>query len=184
MKKALTCMLITLLFVPALSFAQGNKGVSDSCAPMKGNMICYTDDIRMNGAGSAALYKAISSWAKEEYGKDVFISNVSCNNSKKSILISSKIELLLNDTERTFLKYKMYISCFDNSYTVEVKNLTYQYDPDNTNKLRSYQAEEVIAQNGKGNRVASIKDPLLFCNATLFFVEGLFDNVYEAAKRH
>lgn len=173
-----------ILFLPFLSFAQGNKGKVDSCAPMKGKVVCYTDDIRMNNASADELYKAISSWAKEEYAKDVFISNVSCNNARKSILISSKIELLLNETEKTHLKYKMYISCFDNNYKVEVKNLIYQYDPDNSNKMRTYPAEDVIADNGKGNKVASIKDPLLFCNATFFFVEGLLDNVFEAAKKH
>lgn len=165
-------------------FAQGNKGKVESCAPMKNGKICYTDDIKMNGASQDALYDALSAWAKAEYGKDVFISNVSCNNGRKTILVSSRVELLLNETEKTQLKYKMYISCFDNNYKVEVKNLSYQYDPDNSSRMRTYPAESVIADNGKKNTVPSIKDPFLFCNATFFFVEGLLDEVYQGAKNY
>ena len=182
MKRILASLLLMIL--PALCLAQGNKGKVELCAPMKDGKVCYTDDINMKGATQIGLYNAISEWAKEEYGKDVFISNVSCNRARKTILVSSRIELLLNETDKTILKFKMYISCFDNNYKVEVKDLTYQYDPDKGTRLRTYPAESVIADNGKGNSVPSIKDPLLFCNATFFFVEGLLDDVYEAAKNH
>lgn len=182
MKIRITSILFFLL--PVLCFAQGNKGKVEACAPEKEGKICYTDDIKMTGATQEGLYNAISEWAKEEYGKDVFISSVSCNKGRKTILVSSRVELLLNDTDKTILKYKMYISCFDNNYKVEVKNLTYQYDPDKGTRYRSYPAESVIANNGKENKIPSIKDPSLFCNATFFFVEGLLDDVYEAAKRY
>jgi hypothetical protein len=36
--------------------------------------------------------------------------------------------------------------------------------------------------NGKGNTVTAIKDPVLFCNATYFFVESLFADVYDAVE--
>lgn len=182
MKK--TLLYLGLMLFPVFCAAQGNKGKVDDCAPVKDGKICYTDDIVMQGASQEALYKAISNWAKEEYGKDIFISNLSCNNSKKTIFVSSKIELLLNETEKTQLKYKMYISCYDNNYKVEIKNLTYLYDPDNGTRLRVYPAESVIMNNGKGNTVPSIKNPELFCNATFFFLEGLLDEVYLAAKEH
>lgn len=181
--KQIGIFLLLMLF-PLCCFSQGTKGKAEACAPMKDGKVCYTDDIKMNGASQEALYKAISNWAKEMYGKDVFISNVSCNKARKTIFVSSKIELLLNETQKTYLKYKMYISCFDNNYKVEVKNLTFQYDPDNGDKLRSYPAESIIANNGKGNTVPSINDPMLFCNATYFYVEGLLDDVFVAAKKY
>lgn len=183
MKRVFASLLLMMLF-PVLSFAQGNKGKVELCAPMKDGVVCYADDINMKGATQEALYNAISEWAKAEYAKDVFVSNVSSNRGRKTILVSSRVELLLNETEKTILKYKMYISCFDNNYKVEVKNLSFQYDPDRGKKLRTYPAESVIADNGKGNIVPSIKDPLLFCNATFFFIEGLLDDVYIAAKKY
>ncbi len=182
MKKGITLVLLVLL--PIVCFAQGHKGKAEQCAPMIEGKVCYTDDIKMKGASQTGLYEAISKWANEEYGKDYLISNVSCNRAKKTILVSSRVELLLNETEKTILRFKMYISCFDENYKVEVKNLTFQYDPDNGKRMRSYAAESILADNGKGNTVPSIKDPELFCNATFFFVENLLDDVYLAAKEH
>lgn len=63
-------------------------------------------------------------------------------------------------------------------------DLTYQYDPDNAKRARTYTAESIIAENGKGNTVPSVKNPELFCNATSFFIEGLLDEVFVAAKNY
>jgi hypothetical protein len=90
--------------------------------------------------------------------------------------------MLLNDTDKTIIKYKMKISCHDNSYSAEVSNIVYQYDPLNNKKFKTYSAESVIANNGKSNTVALIKDPKLFCNATFFFVENLFADILDAVN--
>ena len=58
----------------------------------------------------------------------------------------------------------------------------YQYDPQNNKKFKTYSAESVIANNGKSNTVALIKDPKLFCNATFFFVENLFADILDAVN--
>ena len=76
----------------------------------------------------------------------------------------------------------MNIQCFDNRYTIEVSDIVYQYDPKNEKKYKTYPAEEIIANNGKSNRIALVKDPKLFCNATFFFVENLFSEVFNAAQ--
>ena len=58
----------------------------------------------------------------------------------------------------------------------------YQYDPQNNKKFKTYSAESVIANNGKSNTVALIKDSKLFCNATFFFVENLFADILDAVN--
>ena len=68
------------------------------------------------------------------------------------------------------------------SYAKEVSNIVYQYDPLNNKKFKTYSAESVIANNGKSNTVALIKDPKLFCNATFFFVENLFADILDAVN--
>lgn len=164
------------------SMGQGHKGSVDACAPMKEGKVCYSDDVEMEGMNKMEIFNAIHKWAKKNYAKDYFLSNISANKSKGTIFVSSKVELLLNDTDKTLVKYKMNIHCFDNRYTIEVSNIVYQYDPENTKKYKTYPAENVIVNNGKSNTVAIIKDPLLFCNATFFFVESLFADVYDAAQ--
>ena len=76
----------------------------------------------------------------------------------------------------------MRITCFDNRYTIEASDIVYQYDPLNDKKYMTYKAEDVIANNGDSNTIALIKDPKLFCNATFFFVENLFADVFDAAQ--
>ncbi|RHJ93093.1 DUF4468 domain-containing protein [Parabacteroides bouchesdurhonensis] len=179
MKKVL---LFICMIVPMLCMAQGHKGNADNCAPMKKGKVVYSDNVDMPGVSKMELFNSINKWAKKNYGKDVFLSNVSSNKNKGSVFVSSKVELLLNDTDKTILKYKMRINCEEEKYTIEVYDIVYQYDPDNDKKYKTYKAENVIANNGKSNTIAIIKNPSLFCNATFFFVENLFGDVFDAAK--
>lgn len=179
MKKLL---IFIVAMLPVLTMAQGHKGTVDDCAPIKDGKVCYSDDVEIENATKSEIFNAINVWAKKHFGKDVFLSNVSSNKSKGTIFISSKVELLLNDTDKTNVKYKMHITCLDNQYTVEVSDIIYQYDPENSKNFKTYVAEDVIANNGKSNTIALIRDPKLFCNATFFFVENLFGDVFNAAQ--
>lgn len=180
MKKILA--FIIGMTLPVLVLAQGHKGEVDECAPMKNGKVCYSDDVEIEKASKLEIFNAINGWAKKNYGKDVFLSNVNSNKKKGTIFVSSKVELLLNDTDKTIIKYKMRITCFDNRYTIEASDIVYQYDPRNDKMFKTYKAEEVIANNGKSNTIALIKDPKLFCDATFFFVESLFADVFDAAQ--
>ena len=157
-------ILLLLLICPVLAMAQGHKGSVESCAPMKEGKVCYSDEVDVEGVKKGELFKAIDKWAKKNYGKDVFLSSVNSSKSKGTIFINSKVELLLNDTDKTIVKYKMRIYCHDEKYNVELTDISYQYDPNNEKKYKTYPAENVIANNGKSNTIALIKDPLLFCN--------------------
>lgn len=174
--------ILLLLICPGLAMGQGHKGNVESCAPMKEGKVCYSDEVDVEGAGKGELFKAIDKWAKKNYGKDVFLSNVTSNKSKGTVFINSKVELLLNDTDKTIVKYKMRIYCYEGKYNIELTDISYQYDPNNEKKYKNYPAENVIANNGKSNTISVIKDPLLFCNATFFFAENLFSEVYDAVE--
>ena len=182
--RTLTTLLLLLLAAPLGLIAQGHKGQVSGCAPMVDGKVCYQDDVEMNGKSDAMIYDAIQTWAKETYGKDLFISNMRTSQKNGTIRITSRIELLLNDTEKTVLKYHMNIQCFHHRYTIEVTKLEYLYNPENKDskrkKYKKYSAEKILANNGKGNTVPQIKDAELFCNATFFFVENLFSEVYDA----
>lgn len=179
MKKVLILILILL---PVLAMAQGHKGNVESCAPMKDGKVYYSDEVEVEDMNQAALFNAVDKWAKKNYGKDVFLSSISSSKSKGTVSVNSKIELLLNDTDKTIVKFKMKITCRNESYSIELSNITYQYDPENNKKFKTYAAEDVIANNGKSNTIALIKDPKLFCNATFFFAEQLFSNVFDAVQ--
>ena len=105
MKKIL--LLIYMMF-PVLVMAQGHKGEVDECAPMKNGKVCYSDDVEIENTSKLEIFNAINAWAKKSYGKDVFLSNVNSNKNKGTIFVSSKVELLLNDTDKTIIKGEFY----------------------------------------------------------------------------
>lgn len=176
-------LLLLLIFLcPFLGHAQGNKGTVNQCSPMKDGKICYVDAVDMDGMSQEKIFKGISKWAHNNYGKDIFLSNVVTNKKSHTIMVYSKVELLLNEeaTDKTLVTYRLEITCKEGSYTCRMTDITYQYDPYNRRKYKNYPAEDVIANGGRDNKVAVIKDPKLFCNATFFFAENLFGDVFNS----
>lgn len=167
-------ILLTALFA-LCHMAQGESNIGNAVAKQK--KITYTCSELVDGKSKAEIYSQINRWAKKNYGKDIFVSTVLSNRSEGTIFIGSKIELLLTENDSTILKYKMNISCTNEKYTIKVSNLSYQYDPLNERKFKSYPAEDVISQQGKNNKVAIIKDPKLFYDATYGYMETLFDEI-------
>ncbi len=170
-----------LLLLPLWAIAQGNKGKVENCAPFKNGKVCYTEQVEMAGKSKIELFKNINRWAQSTYGQDIFLSNVSANKKQGTLLILSKVELLLEDKAKAIIKFRMNIACQENGYEVKVSSIRYQYDPEN-NKTKIFPAEDILINNGKGNKIAIVKEPELLCNATYFFVEGLYGDVFDAAK--
>lgn len=134
--------------------------------------------MKLNGSDRAEVFQAFHQWAKKEYGKDVFLSNVSENRSKGTLLISTKIELLLTDEVKTQVKYKLYITCDHNKYTIEARNIKYIYEPELVKRYRIFAAEDVIMDGGKANQSPLIADPQLFCEGTHFYFTNLFTEIH------
>lgn len=175
-----TVFAVLMLLIPLFLGAQGRKGAVAGCAPMKNGKICYVDSVSMDGMDRNTIFKGISKWAKKNYAKDIFLSNVIINKKEHSIFVSSRVELLLNDVDKTVVKYKMNIDCEEGRYVATMTDISYQYDPNNEKKHKNIPAEKVIANGGKDNKIGFIKDPELFCNATYFFAENLFGDVFNS----
>ncbi len=173
-------IIIWLLFVPLLAWGQRQIGISDDCAPIRNGKVCYVDNVDMDDMKVSEIYKGISQWAKNNYAKDIFLSNVVTNKKKHTIFVSSKVELLLNETDKTLLKYRLSIECKDGHYTATMTDISYEYDPNEEKKHENIPAEDVITEGGKLNKIALIKDPELFCNATYFFAEEIFGDIFNS----
>lgn len=169
------------LLLPAWLAVNGQSKVT--CSPVKNGKICYSDEVEVSTHSRDRLFEAVNKWATNAYGSDIFFSNVSSNKNRGTILVSSKVELLLNETEKTYLKFRLRISCYDKRYTAEMTDIVYQYDPFNDKRIKTYPAENVILDEGKENTVAIIKDPRLFCEATHDFAEKLLGEIFDAIKK-
>lgn len=181
MKKLLILITCMLPFTSHPLF--GSHPADPTCAPVRNGKICYYADEARENQSKNQLFETINQWAVKKYGSDVFYSNVSSNKTKGSVLVSSKIELLLDDTDKTLVKFRMRIQCYNNRYTAEITDITYQYNPDDDKRIRTYPAEDVIIREGKENKVAIIKDPLLFCNATRFLAAGILQEINDITQK-
>ena len=74
----------------------------------------------------------------------------------------------------------LHFSRFEGKYTASMTDIKYEYDPKNEKKHKDIPAEDVIANGGKGNKVSYIKNPKLFCDATYFFAENLFGDIFNS----
>lgn len=173
------CLILAIL-CPIFCLAQSKKGTTSQCSPMKDGKICYVDAVDMDGMSQKNIFKGIYKWANRYYGKDIFLSNVVANKKEHTIDIYSKVELLLNESDKTLVTYRLKIECKEGMYRCRMTDILYQYDPDNSKRYINYPAEDVIADGGKGNKVDIIKDPKLFCNATYFFAESIFGEVFNS----
>ncbi len=175
-------LFLLFLIYPLIATAQEEPVTSGrDCAPIINGKVCYIKEVDMKGSTQKMLFNAINEWAKQTYGKDVFSSNVSSNISKGTILTSSKVEMVLTKSEKTFVRYKMFITCDDYKYTVEIKDIRYQYDPTNEKRFKNYTAEELFSDKVKENVISTVKNLDLFCTVTQSLVESLLDDVYKAA---
>lgn len=175
--------ILLFCFILAGTWTINAQQADVTCSPVKKGKVCYSDEVAVNNLSKERLFEIINKWAVKNYGSDVFFSNVSSNKGRGTILISSKVELLLSEKESTFVKFRMRIHCLDGKYTIDLTDIVYQYDPLNEKRIKTYPAENVILNEGKGNSVESIKNPLLFCEATHDYAEKLMGEVFDAVKR-
>ena len=175
-------LLLIIMLLPVYTIAQTNRG--NDCSPVIGGKICYTDEVDMKGVSCEIIYDNINAWAAERFGRDIFLSNVTTDKERNSFFIHSKMELMLNEVQKTMIKFDLNIACFNEKYTTSLTNIAYEYDPTNGTNYKIFPAEHVIGKQGKANTLDFVKDPELFCNATLFFAQNIFDELLNGAQEN
>jgi len=172
-------LFLFLIVFPSGLFAQI---VASDCSPVRDGKICYTDSVTLSGHNRTDIFRAVRRWAKTEYGKDVFLSNVSVNRDKATVFISTKIELLLTREISTEVKFKLYIGCEHCYYTIQAKDIKYVFEPTLVKKHKVFPAEDVIMGRGKACKVDVIPDPVLFCEGTADYFRNLFAALHQAVN--
>jgi hypothetical protein len=175
-------LLLIMFLLPTFVMAQKNQ--ENSCSPVIGGKICYTDEVEMTGTSCEIIYDNINRWAAERFGKDIFLSNVTTDKDHNSFFIHSKMELMLDEKQKTMIKFDLNIACFNEKYSASITNIVYEYDPANGTDYKTFPAEHVIGNQGKDNTLNFVKDPVLFCNATLFFANNIFNELMDGAQEN
>lgn len=148
-------------------------------APIESGKVVFSRSVSLKQSDDSS-YQALRIWARNNYGKDPFISSLRYNNDGKSITARSRIELLLptnsaGEREKVTMRYRLDISTIGNLCIIKYSNISYMYENPNKNALlpKLTKAENMITADAiasdetlKEIRSNTLKSTLYFINQT------------------
>ncbi len=144
------------------------------------NKVAFVKEVKFNNGKSAQEnYVILREWAKENYGKDPFVSSVRYDSRKSEIVAKSRVELVLPENsqgvrERMVMRYRADAFIFEDKCVLEISDLSYLHENAKSKKLpRVIRAEDFVT-NEKVAEDSSLKE--LRINArksTLYFLNTL-----------
>lgn len=138
---------------------------------------------------SPATFSKLKDWAKENFGKDPFVSSVRYDQKNEEIIAKSRIELLLppdskNVREKVVMRYRLNAFLFQNKCVIEVKSISYMLD--SSKKTIAGQAV-VKAEDMIADGAIKAEDPLAELKAntrksTIYFLNELVEGLESSIK--
>lgn len=118
---------------------------------IQGKIVFLKEIPTKKGISPDASYNTLKDWAKDNYGRDPFISSVRYDNRNKEIIAKSRIELLLPPNasgvrEKMIMRYRINSFIFDNKCVLEITDISYLYENTKGDKTlpRVIRAEQFI----------------------------------------
>lgn len=170
------CTLFSLI-----GFAQiTRQGQIFTTIPVVDNKVVFIREVpQKKGLSSEASYNTIRDWAKNNYGRDPFISSIRYDAKNLEIIAKSKVELLLPSNsngvrEKMIMRYRINVFIFQNKCVMEVTEISYLYENTKYNSStlpKVIRAETFISDNAVGIhdelrelRINTRKSTLYFLN--------------------
>lgn len=170
------CTLFSLI-----GFAQiTRQGQIFTTIPVVDNKVVFIREVpQKKGLSSEASYNIIRDWAKNNYGRDPFISSIRYDAKNLEIIAKSKVELLLPSNsngvrEKMIMRYRINVFIFQNKCVMEVTEISYLYENTKYNSStlpKVIRAETFISDNAVGIqdelrelRINTRKSTLYFLN--------------------
>lgn len=99
---------------------------------VQGKIVFLKEIPSKKGISAEDNYNILKDWAKENYGKDPFISSVRYDAKNNEIIAKSRIELLLPANskgvrEKMIMRYRINGFLFEDKCVLEITDITYMY---------------------------------------------------------
>lgn len=170
------CTLFSLI-----GFAQiTRQGQLFTNIPIVDNKVVFIREVALKrGLSDDANYNIIRDWAKNNYGRDPFISSIRYDTKNREIIAKSKIELLLPANsngvrEKMIMRYRVNAFVFHNKCVMEITEISYLYENTKYNGStlpKVIRAETFISDNAikihdelREMRINTRKSTLYFLN--------------------
>jgi hypothetical protein len=174
-----------LVVIPfTIFYAQGALADQPATISVKQGKVVSEKELDLDINNNSA-YEILRMWARDNYGKDPFISSVRYDNQGQFITAKSRIELLLppdskNVREKVVMRYRIDASIVNGKCIITFKEIAYLYEnplkPDLLPKISK--AEELITDQAlslKDNR-SELRSNIR--KSTLYFITQTCQELY------
>jgi hypothetical protein len=101
--------------------------------PLENGKVVFRRELKLNSANEEANFEALRVWARDNYGKDPFISSVRYDRKNMLITAKSRIELLLplnskNIREKIVMRYRIDVNLVGKQCTVVFREISFLYE--------------------------------------------------------
>lgn len=147
--------------------------------PIINGKVVFVKEVKLQGKSVEQNYELLKKWAKENYGKDPFVSSVRYDSRKNEVVGKSRIELVLpenskGEREKMVMRYRIDAFLFDDKCVLEISDMSYLHE----NATKKDLPRVIRAENLITDKLVDEDNPLreLRINArksTLYFVNTL-----------
>lgn len=171
-------LLYLIALLPFILCAQNtNSRYLEGNVPVVGGKVVFQKEITSINNSKEKVYQTALSWAKQRFGKEG--CRVVYQNSENGEIAATGNEYIVftNNAlslDRSKLIYQVMIYCYDQTCTIKMTNIKYEYNVTYQREPEKYTAEEWITDKnalhkGKLNRITG-----KFRRGTIDFVDELF----------
>lgn len=149
MKRTLFLTLLTILSLFVSAQIAKEKELFKS-VPVINNKVAFVKEVSVGTKDAEKNYQILREWARDNYGKDPFISSVRFDNDKHEIVAKSRIELILPENsagvrEKMVMRFRINGFLINDKCVLEITDLSYLHDNSKDRKLpRVIRAEDFI----------------------------------------
>lgn len=153
MMKKLTLLIIALAYT-LVSWAQVTRQDENfKTIPVIKNKIVFLKEVKLQEITPEEGYTKLKEWARENYGRDPFISSVRYDDDKSEIVAKSRIELVLPENsqrirEKVVMRFRVDGFIFEDKCVLEISELSFLHDTAKDKNLpRFIRAEDFITDD-------------------------------------
>ncbi|HUI32896.1 MAG: DUF4468 domain-containing protein [Dysgonamonadaceae bacterium] len=180
--------IIGLIFAVLGMNAQTQKENVFTSVPEVNGKVVFQQFIHTHqGLSEDQNYAILYKWGKDNYAGNPLLSGIRFNEKDKSLIVSSKVELLLPENskgvrEKMIMNYRFDANITSAGCILVVRNITYQNVEERGKSFfpKSFSAEEMITDNAVNSNSDNKELKVNLRKGTLYFLNELYNDLKES----
>lgn len=175
---------LLLAFLPLFLSAQKDAKYLEGAVPVENGKVVFTKEIQIPSLSQDEVYETALKWAEGRFNNENCRVVYQDRENKSEMAATGKEYIVFSSTalslDRSKMSYQVLVYCRDQSCTIKLTNIRYEYDVAYQREPERYVAEEWITdensiRKGKLNRISG-----KFRRKTVDFADELFTGAMNA----